>query len=59
MHLPQTKTDAEMTDQERARRAAERAAIRAQIMADQRTNAKRDDAALEAERAWFAARGAK
>lgn len=35
-------------------RDARRAAIRAQILADQATNAKRDEKALEVERQWCA-----
>lgn len=54
-----TKTDAEMTPEERAERAARRAAIRAQILADQATNAKRDKKALRAEAAWHRKNGSK
>lgn len=41
MNLPKTKTTAEMTPAERAEREARRAAIRNQILEDQRTGAKR------------------
>lgn len=40
--MRQTKTDAEMTDAERAARKAQLAAVRAQILHDQATGAKRD-----------------
>lgn len=48
-----TKTDAEMTDQERAERKTRLAALRNQILSDQRTGAKRDEEALEREREWL------
>lgn len=54
-----TKTDAEMTDTERAARDAERANTRAQIIADQATDAKRDAKALKVEREWFKKYGGK
>lgn len=47
-----TKTNAEMTDQERAEREARRAATRQQILADQASGAKRDEKALKREAAW-------
>lgn len=57
MELPQTKTDAEMTPAERTGRTERRAATRAQILADQATNAKRDGKALAKERAWLRRNG--
>lgn len=47
-----TKTDAEMTDEERAARAERRAATRAQILADQASGAKRDADADRREQDW-------
>ena len=57
MELPQTKTYDEMTADERAERSARRTATNKQIMADQATNAKRDDKALAKERAWLRRNG--
>lgn len=52
-----TKTNAEMTEQERAEREARRVAIRSQIVQDQAANAKRDAKALAAEARWYRKNG--
>lgn len=54
-----TKTNAEMTPQERAEREARRAATRQQILADQASGAKRDKKALQREAAWLKKHGSK
>ncbi len=48
-----TKTNEEMTTEELAERNARRDVTRAQILTDQRTDAKRDKKALACEAAWF------
>lgn len=52
-----TKTDAELTLAERLERRDRIAATKAQILADQQSNAKRDAKALARERAWFRENG--
>lgn len=47
------KTNDELTPEELAERNARRAAIREQILNDQRTNAKRDKKTLKAEAKWY------